>query len=95
MSKIESIGLTDKHEVNELEQALAMKNYAIIGQVGQAIALPSTKDYTIRITIGGFELNFKPTNSGSKTYYKQYGRSTQQAIKLPYTDIRDISKICV
>lgn len=36
------------------------KKYEIIAQVGQAVALPSTKAYTIVITVGGFDLEFEP-----------------------------------
>ena len=44
----------------EYIEAIEMKSYSIIAQVGQAVALPSKKHYVVKITVGGFELTFKP-----------------------------------
>jgi hypothetical protein len=40
--------------------AKAMKEYAVIGEVGQAVALPSKNKYTVKFLFGGHELEFKP-----------------------------------
>ena len=42
------------------EEAMISKEYAIIAQVGQAIALPTAKKYKVKITVGGFEMLFDP-----------------------------------
>ena len=51
-----------------------MKDYAIIAQVGQAVALPTTQKYHVRITVGGLEMDFKPFETRTKTFYKRYDK---------------------
>jgi len=47
--------------INEaMEKAGKNKEYAIMVQVGQAVALPTTSKYTMKITVGGFEIDIKP-----------------------------------
>jgi len=73
-----------------------MKNYSIIAQVGQAVGLPSTEHYHVKITIGGFELDFKPfEQKKTPVKYKRYDMSPQHDIKMPYVDIMDFGKVIV
>jgi len=51
-----------------------MREYAIIAQVGQAVALPSDKKYDIKITVGGYEMLFKPFDQRNPSNYKRYDR---------------------
>jgi hypothetical protein len=54
---------------------LATKHYALIAQVGQAIGLPSDKNYNVKITVGGFEMLFEPFKQKESLKYKRYARS--------------------
>ena len=69
-----------------------MKTYSIIAQVGQAVALPSTKKYHVRITVGGFEMDFKPFDQKTPVKYKRYDKSEQHEVKMPYVEVLDFGK---
>ena len=77
------------------EDAKRSKEYAIIAQVGQAVALPTNKKYDIRVTVGGHEIFFKPLDQKNATNYKRYGRTEQEAVHLPYIDVQDIGSVII
>jgi hypothetical protein len=62
--------LTDKPlaKTMPIEQDLIMEaleytknnEFAFIAQIGQAVSLPTSKKYDIKITIGGHQMVFKP-----------------------------------
>ena len=79
----------------EAGKFLPNREFAVIAQIGQAVALPSKKDYLIKVTLGGFELDFKPLPQKNPSNYKRYGRCEQTAIQLPYADIKDFGKVIV
>jgi len=50
-------------EPAEIEKAAPFKQnreYQLIAQIGQAVALPDKKNYNIKMTIGGTEIIFEP-----------------------------------
>lgn len=77
------------------EDAKRNKQYAVIAQVGQAVALPTSKKYDIRVTVGGHEIFFKPLDQKNATNYKRYGRSEQETLNLPYIDVQDIGSVII
>jgi len=48
------------------------REYQICAEIGQAVALPSHKNYKVKMTIGGHELIFDPIETSRKTNYKRY-----------------------
>ena len=69
----------DEDTLAAAEDAMLFKEYAIIAQVGQAIGLPTSNKYNIKITVGGFEMLFEPFAQKESLKYKRYGRSPNEA----------------
>jgi hypothetical protein len=46
--------------VLESKPAIEEKKYAVIAEIGQAVALPSKNKFTIKMTFGGETIEFKP-----------------------------------
>jgi len=47
------------------------------------------------VTLGGFELDFKPLPQKNPSNYKRYGRQEQTKIELPYVDVKDFGKVII
>ena len=92
LSKVQEIPV---EVVEEAKQAMEDREYAVIAQIGQAVALPTDKKYEIKITIGGFEMLFKPFDQRNPSKYKRYDRYEQTTIKMPYVDSADFGKIII
>jgi hypothetical protein len=45
-----------------------------MAEIGQAVALPSTKNYDIRLLIGGHPVTFESKSQKKPVTYKRYGR---------------------
>lgn len=46
------------------------------------------------MTLGGFELDFKPLPQKNPSNYKRYGRQ-EAKIALPYVDVKDFGKVII
>lgn len=65
-----------------------------MAQIGQCVALPDNKPYTIRMTMGGFSYDFEPMPQKNPSNYKRYGRTPNDTIiELPYVNIYDFGKV--
>lgn len=83
----------DQDIIDAAQEAAKNKRYAIICQVGQAVALPSTKNYKIKVTVGGWTYTFDPVAQKAKTNYKRYDRMPQATIEAPYVDRSNFDKV--
>ena len=83
----------DQDIIDAAQEAAKNKQYAIICQVGQAVALPSTKNYKIKVTVGGWTHTFEPVAQKAKTNYKRYDRMPQETIEAPYVDRSNFDKV--
>ena len=66
--------LIDQDLVENSKDAADNKEYALICQIGQAVALPSVDKYNIKVTVGGHEILFEPLPQKNAVMYKRYGR---------------------
>jgi hypothetical protein len=85
----------DQEIIEESKPAKELKTYAVIAEIGQAVALPSKSKYNIRVIIGGYELDFEPFDQRNPSNYKRYGRTEQKEIKAPFVDIADFGVVIV
>lgn len=65
----------------------------MIAQIGQAVALPTNKPYSIKITLGGHETMFEPMPQKNPSNYKRYGKCDEQEIELPFVNAADFGKV--
>ncbi len=63
--------------------------------MGQGLALPSESNYRVKIKIANIELLTDEPIITEGNYSRWKHRFPQQAIKLPYIDVRDIGKVYV
>ena len=73
---------------------LAQKEYELIAEIGQAICLPDEKKYTVKLIVGGHELQTELPKTSQKGNYNQFNERfemTQQigksSLQLPYQSI--------
>ena len=59
------------------------------------MALPSKKEYQIKISLGGHDFMIDPLPQKNPSYYKRYGRMKAQVIEAPYVDVLDFGKIII
>jgi len=82
--------------VQAVKEAMEMKRFQIIAEVGQGIYLPekSTK-YTVRIQIGDFFIDTdKPKSHGNK-YNRWHQRFEFKEVLMPYRSIEEIETVFI
>ena len=62
----------------------ANKEYKVMCQIGQAVALPSKSNYSINLNIGGHDIVFEPKEKRDPANYKRYDKLGPIEMKLPY-----------
>ena len=63
--------------INQAQEFSRKKKYSVIAEVGQAVALPTSNKYDIRILVGGQEITIKPKDQKKPVTYKRYDRTEQ------------------
>ena len=58
----------------ESRQHMRKKEYDVIAEIGQAVALPENKKYTIKLVVGGKSFQ----TSEPKTHRKNYNRFNER-----------------
>jgi type IV secretory pathway VirB6-like protein len=81
--------------IGQAAKAKAMKKYSVIGQIGQAVALPSKNKYNIKMIFGGYELLFKPFDQRNPSNYKRYDKSEQMNFEAPFVNPEDFGFLIV
>jgi hypothetical protein len=74
---------------------LEYKEYDIIAEVGQGIAMPAAEKYSVLIKIADFELKTEKATIQENTYCRWSTRFKQQTMKFPYIDEYDIGRVYV
>lgn len=67
----------------------------MIAEVGQAVALPTTNKYDIRILVGGKEIIMKPKEQKKPITYKRYDRTEQIEFMSYNQSIEEFSQVIV
>lgn len=81
--------------LNQAKRFMQKKRYAVIAEVGQAVALPSTNKYDIRILVGGKEIIIKPKEQKKPVTYKRYERTEQIEFESYNQSIDDFESVIV
>lgn len=72
------------------KKMLEPRKYSVKCQIGQCVALPSTKDYTVKVTVGGKEIDFNPISVKRDANYKRYEEMQQVDFEVNYTNAEDM-----
>lgn len=87
--------LIDDETLKKAEPYLKYKEYEIIAEVSQGIALPSDDKYRVMIKIADFELTTEKPLVSNKNYNRWGHRFNQSTYKAPYIDIENMEKVFV
>ena len=82
-------------DIDEADPYLENRDYEIIAEVGQGIALPSDSKYRVMIKIAEHELVTPDPVLQKGCYNRWLHRFSQQTLSMPYKDIYDIGKIFI
>lgn len=81
--------------LDEAKPYLEDREYEVIAEVGQGIALPSEAKYRVMIKIGEHELITPEPVLQKGCYNRWLHRFGQQTLKFPYKDIMDIGQVFI
>lgn len=82
--------ITDEEALKKAEFYMQKRQYAVKCQIGQCVALPSSKKYTVKVTIGGNYLDFDPISVKRESNYKRYEEMDQLNFETSYTSCEDM-----
>ena len=71
------------------------KDYKILAEIGQGIALPAEKKYQVRMIIGGHIIETDKSKTFQKKNYNRYNQRFEEVIEKPYVDIMDFGNVII
>ena len=75
--------------IDDAKTHLKDRSFEFIAEIGQAIALPDSKKYTLKLIIGGKEFQTGQPRSSKKNYSRFDERIGPTSLSVPYKDIDD------
>ena len=95
-SPLAKVTKIDNQIVSEAKIYTKPKEYAFIAEIGQGVALPEKKKYTVQLTIGGETFETNDPKIHSKTNYCRWDeRFDERKILLPYVNCKDFGSVII
>lgn len=92
VAKVQAI---KQEEVAKAAMFRKPKEYKILAEIGQGIALPAEQKYQVRMIIGGHVIETDKSKTFQKKNYNRYNQRFEEVIEKPYVDIYDFGKVII
>lgn len=91
VAKVEDI---DDEAVVEARDFTAERPYKIVAEIGQGVALPEHKKYTVKLLLGGVTIQTKDPKVREASYCR-YNERIVEDVSLPYSDRHDFGSVII